>query len=291
MQAKSRFQAIPETCSHCSDTTRSDDAALADRFADLGVPLISGMQNALAAVRALHDHGLVARFRVPEPPHLRAGHWCRALRGRDWIGEAEGYALLSDYGISCPSHRLVETKDEALLAARQLPGSVVLKTAQLGLSHKSDNGGVKTGLATASAVADAFDDLTARFEGSVLVAQMIAPGSEWSLGAINDPDFGPAVRIAPGGIFVDLLDEHVLLMAPFSEKEAMAAIGNLQAAKLLSGFRGQPVFAVQSLADAAAALSRLAWDLRDILVEVEINPIIVNTEKATAVDAVIHACP
>ena len=186
---------------------------------------------------------------------------------------------------------MIETKDEALLAARQLAGSVVLKTAQLGLSHKSDNGGVKTGLATASAVADAFDDLTARFEGSVLVAQMIAPGSEWSLGAINDPDFGPAVRIAPGGIFVDLLDEHVLLMAPFSEKEAMAAIGNLQAAKLLSGFRGQPVFAVQSLADAAAALSRLAWDLRDILVEVEINPIIVNTEKATAVDAVIHACP
>lgn len=274
-----------------SNFSRSDDAALADRFADLGIPLISGMQNALAAVRALHDHGPIARFRAPEPPHPRAGHWCRTLRGRDWIGEAEGYALLSDYGIACPSHRLVGTRDEALLAARQFSGSVVLKTAQPGLSHKSDNGGVKTGLVTASAVADAFDDLTARFDGCVLVAQMMAPGSEWSLGAINDPDFGPAVRIAPGGLFVDLLDEHVLLMAPFSAEDAMAAIGKLQAAKLLSGFRGQPVLAAQSLTDAAAALSRLAWDLRDSLMEVEINPIIVNAEQATAVDAVIHACP
>jgi acyl-CoA synthetase (NDP forming) len=274
-----------------SNFSRSDDAALADRFADLGIPLISGMQNTLAAVRALHDHGPVTRFRVPQPPHPRAPHWCEVLRGRDWIGEAEGYALLSDYGIECPPHLLAGTKEEALHAARQLAGSVVLKTAQPGLAHKSDRGGVKIGLATASAIADAFDDLTARFDGDVLVAQMVAPGSEWSLGAINDPDFGPAVRIAPGGIFVDLLDEHVLLMAPFSAEDALAAMSKLQAAKLLSGFRGQPVLAAQSLADAAAALSRLAWDMRDTLVEVEINPIIVTAETATAADAVIHARP
>ena len=272
-----------------SNFSLSDDTALAERFANLGIPLISGMQNALAAVRALHDHGPVSRFRVPEPPHPRAMHWRKALHDRTWIGEAEGYALFSDYGIECPSHAVVRTKEDAIHAARQIVGSVVLKTAQPGLSHKSDLGGVKTGLATSSAVADAFDDLTARFDEDVLVAEMVQPGSEWSLGAINDPDFGPAVRIAPGGVFVDLLDEHVLLMAPFSAEEAAAAISTLQAAKLLSGFRGQPVLAAQSLADAAAALSRLAWDLRETLAEVEINPIIVNGEKATAVDAVINA--
>ena len=294
MHAKALAEAFGQTgkpLAAVSNFSGSDDAALADRFADLGIPLISGMQNALAAVRALHDQGPVAQFRAPEPPHPRAGHWCRTLRGRNWIGEAEGYALLSDYGIECPWHRLVGTKDEALLAARQFSGSVVLKTAQPGLSHKSDNGGVKTGLATASAVAGAFDDLSVRFNAKVLVAKMVTPGSEWSLGAINDPNFGPAVRIAPGGLFVDLLDENMLLMAPFSAKEAMSAIRKLPAGKMLSGFRGQPVLAAERLADAAAALSRLAWDLRDTLVEVEINPIIVNAEKATAVDAVIRAYP
>lgn len=274
-----------------SNFSRSNDQGLAERFADMGIPLISGMQNAMAAVRALHDHGPVSRFRAPEPPHRSAMHWREALRGRTWIGEAEGYSLFSDFGIVCPSYALAMSKDEALQAARRIGGTVVLKTAQQGLSHKSDSDGVKTGLATTEAVADAFDDLTARFKGGILVAEMVAPGVEWSLGAINDPDFGPAVRIAPGGIFVDLLDEHVLLMAPFSAEEAAAAIGKLRAAKLLSGFRGRPVLAAQSLAEAAAALSRLAWDLRDTLVEVEINPIIVHAEKATAVDAVIHARP
>ena len=272
-----------------SNFSRSDDAGIADRFADLGIPLISGMQNALSAVRALHDHEPVARFRAPEAAHSRAGHWRAALRGRDWIGEAEGYALFSDYGIACPSHGLAGSRAEALDLVRKIGGPVVLKTAQPGLSHKSDGGGVKPGLATAQAVAVAYDDLTARFHGEVLVAEMVAPGAEWSLGAINDPGFGPAVRIAPGGQFVDLLDEHVLLMAPFSAVEAATAITGLRAARVLSGYRGGPRLAATALADSAAALSRMAWDMRDILAEVEINPVIVNTQTATAVDAVIRA--
>ncbi|MFZ1813516.1 MAG: acetate--CoA ligase family protein [Rhizobiaceae bacterium] len=274
-----------------SNFSRSDDAALAKRFADLGIPLVSGMQNAMAAVRALHDHSQspIARFRAPELPHERAEHWRTAFRGRDWIGEAEGYALFSDYGIACPPHALARSKDEALLAARQIDRSVVLKTAQPGLSHKSDKGGVKPGLATAEGVALAYDSLASRFEGDVLVAEMVEAGVEWSLGAINDPDFGPAVRIAPGGVFVDLLDENVLLMAPFSPKEAAVAIKRLRAARLMSGFRERPILASQALAHAAAALSRLAWDLRDTLAEVEINPIIVGAGTAIAVDAVIRA--
>lgn len=272
-----------------SNFSRSDDAALAERFAGLGIPLISGMQNALAAVRALHDHGPVARFRPPAPAHPGAEMWRRALRGRDWIGEAEGYALFSDYGIACPAYGLAGSRDEALAIAQKIEACVVLKTAQPGLSHKSDHGGVKPGLATAQAVGSAYEDLAARFHGDVLVAEMVAPGVEWSLGALNDPDFGPVVRIAPGGVIVDLLEEHALLMAPFSPADALVAIERLRAARLLSGYRGRAILAAQALADAAAALSRLAWDLRDTLAEVEINPIIVGTQSAMAVDAVIRA--
>jgi acetate---CoA ligase (ADP-forming) len=271
-----------------SNFSRSDDCTLAERFADLGIPLISGMQNAMTAVRALQDQGPVARFRAPPPPHHRTDHWRRAFQGRSWIGEAEGYALFSDFGIACPSHGLAGSRQEALLIARRIGKSVVLKTAQQGLSHKSDLGGVKPGLATPEAVAAAYDDLAARFQGDVLVAEMIAPGAEWSLGAINDPDFGPAVRIAPGGILVDLLDEGVVLMAPFSKEDAATAISRLRAARLLSGFRGRPPLAAAALADSAAALSRLAWDLRDSLAEIEINPLIVGMDGAVAVDAVIR---
>ena len=292
MHAQALAEAFRQTAkplAAVSNFSRSDDAGIAERFADLGIPLISGMQNALVAVRALHDHGPVARFRAPAPAHAGAEIWRKALRGREWIGEAEGYALFSDYGIACPRHALAGSRDDAQAIARKIGGPVVLKTAQPGLSHKSDCDGVKPGLATAQAVAAAYDDLTARFHGEVLVAEMVAPGAEWSLGAINDPDFGPAVRIALGGQFVDLLDEHVLLMAPFLAAEAATAITGLRAARVLSGYRGGARLAAEALADAAAALSRVAWDLRDSVAEVEINPVIVGRQTATAVDAVIRA--
>lgn len=271
-----------------SNFSRSDDHALADRFVDQGIPLISGLQNAMKAVQALHRHRPVAGFRGQTPSHPKTSHWRERLAGRNWIGEAEGYAMFSDYGIACPAHGLARSRQEALEIARRIGGCVILKTAQPGLSHKSDKGGVKPGLAAPEAVGAAYDDLAARFHGDVLVAQMLAPGVEWSLGAINDPDFGPAIRIAPGGIFVDLVADGVLLMAPFSEEEAAAHIGHLRAARLMAGYRGRPRLAAGALARAASAVSRLAWDLRDTLAEIEINPIIVGEQNATAADSVIR---
>lgn len=270
-----------------SGYARSNDAKLAERFAECGLPLISGLQNAMAAVRALHQHGPVPRFRPKQTPHPNARIWRDALAGRHWIGEAEGYALLSDFGITCPSHGLARSKDHALEVARQIGGTVVLKTAQQGLSHKSDHGGVRTGLGTPDAVAEAYDDLRVRFGGDVLVAAMISPGAEWSLGALNDPDFGPAVRIAAGGTLVDLSTEDCLLMAPFSEDEARAAIMDLRVARTLTGYRGRPRLAQNDLIRTAAALSQLTWELRDVLAEIEINPVIVNETTAVAVDAVV----
>lgn len=271
-----------------SNYSNSDDAPLADRLADQNIPLISGLQNAMTAVRALHRHRPPARFRPPTDPHPDAARWRDRLTEPRWVGEAEGYALLSDFGIACPSHGLAPSRDAALARARQIGGPVILKTAAPGLSHKSDRGGVRPGLATPEAVAAAYDDLADRFCADVLVAEMLPPGAEWSLGAINDPDFGPAVRLAPGGVFVDLLTENALLMAPFSEEEARAALSGLRASRLLTGVRGQPALAFGALARTAAALSRLAWDLRDALAEIEINPVIVGPQTATAADAVVR---
>lgn len=271
-----------------SNFSGSDDRALAARLADAGIPLIGGMQNAIGAVRALHRHGPVARFRPETPQHPAADRWRHSLAGRDWVGEAEGYALLSDFGIACPAHGLAGCRDEALEIAARIGREVILKTTAPGLSHKSDAGGVWPGLATPEAVAAAHDALSSRFGGAVLVAEMVPPGVEWSLGAINDPDFGPAIRIAPGGVLVDLLTEHALLMAPFPEADAAACLSRLRAARLMAGYRGRPPLAADALARIASALSRLAWDLRDTVAEIEINPVIVHAGGATAADCVIR---
>ena len=66
---------------------------------------------------------------------------------------------------------------------------------------------------------------------------MINGGLEWSIGMKNDPDFGPAIMVSLGGTMIDLIDEKVLLMAPFSNQELKMKIRELKSFKLLQGFR------------------------------------------------------
>lgn len=271
-----------------SNYASSDHKALAARLADHGIPLIGGLQNALSAVKALVSHQPMTARDLPTVPNPAAANWKDRLAGSEWVSEAEGYALFESYGIETPRHGLARNKAEALAIARGISGSVILKTAKPDLSHKSDVGGVRPGLTTPEAVSAAYDDMAARLSPDVLVAEMLAPGSEWSLGAVNDPQFGPVIRIAPGGLLVDLIPEQALLLAPFTAEEAHAAILSLRASIVLGGYRGQPPKAILALAQSAAALSRLAWDLRDVLIEAEINPVIVGETRATAADAVIR---
>lgn len=266
--------------------SRSDD--MADRLGDAGIPVIGGLQNAVLAAQALLNKSPFTPRNLHGDTSAQADKFRFAFKGKDWISEADGYAVFSAYGICVPQHRVTKNRDDAIKFAQYLKQSVVCKTAMPGVYHKTDVGGIVLNLENAAEVGVACDELSARFGQDVLVAEMLPKGSEWSLGAVNDPDFGPFVRISPGGTLVELLPESVLLMAPFTTAEAEAAILSLRASKLLQGYRGAPVQNLSALADAAAALSRMAWDLRDCLSEIEINPMIVSETAATAADAIIH---
>jgi acyl-CoA synthetase (NDP forming) len=272
-----------------SNYSQSEGQGLARRLSERGIPLVHGMQNAISAVQALIDHRPALYRNLPNGDFGPAERWRARLASTDWLGEAEGYALFSDYGIAVPRHRAVTSRDEARAFAEALGAAVILKTAKPGLSHKSDVDGVRPGLETPEQVLAAYDEMTGRLGPEALIAEMLPKGAEWALGAVNDPDFGPAIRIAPGGLLVDLLAEEVLLTAPFDASEARRAILTLRASALLMGYRGQPPLALDALAEAAATLSRLAWDLLDSLAEAEINPVFVTQDAAIAADAVLRA--
>lgn len=266
--------------------SRSDD--MADRLGDAGIPVIGGLQNAVLAAKALLNKTPVPTRNLNVDVLPQADKYRAAFNGKDWISEADGYAIFSAYGICVPQHRVAKNRDDAIQFVQHLKQSVICKTAMPGVYHKTDVGGIVLNLENAAEVGAAYDELSARLGPNVLVAEMLPKGSEWSLGAVTDPDFGPFVRIGPGGTLVELLPESALLMAPFSTAEAKAAILSLPASKLLQGYRGAPVQDLSALAEAAAALSRMAWDLRNCLSEIEINPIIVSETAATAADAVIY---
>ncbi len=271
--------------SNCSLT---HDQALADRLADHGVPLLEGTREALMAVKQCLAHrDRRIRSRQSYVEHPEAEPLRRALSTQEWVSEAFGYGLLSAYGVTTPAAESVDTRAGALAAAEHLGYPVVLKTARPGIAHKSDVEGVCLNLVDPGAAGLAYDGLCRVHGPRVLVCQMVWGVSEWIIGVLNDRDFGPAVMIGPGGTLVELLNERAVLPAPFEPADAARALNTLKAAAMLRGIRGRPPLAMEALCEAAARVSRLAVDFRDHIDQMDVNPILVSTTTAIAVDVLI----
>ncbi|MEZ5816771.1 MAG: acetate--CoA ligase family protein [Hyphomicrobiaceae bacterium] len=210
--------------------------------------------------------------------------------------EVEALAALACAGVPVVETTLCATADEAAAAARKISAPVVVKVVSRDILHKSDIGGVRLGLRDEAAVRSAFDEIMAnagrhvagaKIDG-VLVAPMISGGVECILGVQQDPAFGPVVMFGLGGVLVEVLKDVSFRAAPFDRAEALAMIREIRGARVLEGVRGAPPADVEALADALAALSRLAAGA-PALVSLDINPFLVRTRGsgAVALDAVL----
>jgi len=124
----------------------------------------------------------------------------------------------------------------------------------------------------------------ARLNG-VSVQEMVPKGVEIMLGVKNDPNFGPSVMVGVGGIFVEIFKDYSLRLAPVDIDTAYEMVHSLKGKKLLYGARGAAPADVDALADVLVRLSRLAYDHREVIEELDINPLIV-LEKGRGVKAV-----
>src|SRR5262252_525955 len=82
----------------------------------------------------------------------------------------------------------------------------------------------------------------ARVDG-LLVQQMgPADASELLLGLVRDPQFGPLVMVGFGGVYVEVLKDTAVRLAPLASSDAREMLDELRMAPLLHGVRGeQPV--------------------------------------------------
>jgi acyl-CoA synthetase (NDP forming) len=205
----------------------------------------------------------------------------------DSLGEVEALSLLSDFSISVVRHDTVSSQSELITAADSIGYPLVLKTAEPGINHKSDSNGVFINIKSEPDLLDHYNDLCERLGPTALVSQMVKDGVEISLGTVNDPQFGPVVMVAAGGILVELLSDRAVAMCPVSPQQADEMIGSLKANRLLQGFRGKAASNRQALIDALVGLSIIAFEFRDSIAEIDINPVMVNDNEALAVDALI----
>jgi hypothetical protein len=105
-----------------------------------------------------------------------------------------------------------------------------------------------------------------------------------------DAHLGPLVMIGEGGTLIELRQDVVSLLAPFTERQAREACLSLRLGRLFHGYRDIPALDLGALARAAVTLGDFAAAARGNLRSVDINPLIVLPEGsgARAVDAVVE---
>lgn len=205
------------------------------------------------------------------------------------LDELEAYALFDRRGIPhAPSVAL----DADVTEPPSLPFGypVVLKVLSSEITHKSDVGGVMLGIPDATSLLAAMAAMRARLPEArrVLVQPMIAGIGEVLIGYRVDPDVGPLVMVAAGGVYTEIYRDRSLRLAPVDAGTAAEMIAEVRGLKPLAGYRGKPAGDVAALAKAIAALSQLADD--PSVTEAEVNPLIVRPrgEGVVAADAVVR---
>lgn len=213
------------------------------------------------------------------------------------LNEWQAKMVLRDAGIPSVPGELTSTLAEALAAAHRLGFPVVMKVLSPDILHKTDAGCVCLDLRDDEAVTQAHATLMrnaalvpgARIDG-ILVEAMAGKGVEMIIGVQDDPVFGPVVMAGLGGIFVEVLTDVALRVAPVSVDDAHGMLRELKGHAILAGARGRPVD-TQALAEAIAALSRFALAHCGQIASVDVNPFLVGTSGGLALDAVIALKP
>ncbi len=192
---------------------------------------------------------------------------------------SESMQVLGYYGIPTAVGVRAATMEDARQAAEQMGYPVAIKVISEQISHKSDVGGVQLNLRNAPAVEEAFEDMLSRIHTSypgakidgVLVQPMVTGGQELILGGRQDPNFGPVLLLGLGGIFVEVLEEVTLRVAPITRQEAFEMVDELRGAPILKGARGHKPSDIEALVETLLRLSQLLIDFPEIR-ELDINP-------------------
>ena len=273
----------------CGVTSAIQDSAAA-RLRSSGVPVLEDVTSGLRAFKYLferRDARALPSITPPDPVSREtARHWREVLAAGERLGEATSLEMLADYGVPVADTAQVADLNGVLAEARRLGYPVALKTAAA--SHKTEIDGVTLGIQDEDALAAAYREMSTRLGPAVTLQEMVEPGVEMALGVTRDPQFGPLVMVAAGGVLIETLGDRRLALPPLDEVRAAKLIDRLDARPLLDGVRGAPPVDVNALARTLSRLSLLAQDLGDLIGAIDVNPVIVGPHGCVAVDALVE---
>ncbi len=268
---------------------------------NLEVLIDGGVQLYRSPVRAVQAMGSLMKFGAFRKEHLsrgeaspeasadqarREGALALLAKAESTLTEFQGKQLFAHYGIPITQESVATSEDQVVEIAESIGYPVALKILSPDILHKTEAGGLKLNLNGRDELVAAYRDVLssakaykadARIEG-VLVQEMVLEGTEVIVGVNSDPQFGPTIMFGLGGIFVEILKDVALRVAPISHDEALAMIREIKGYKVLAGARGRTKTDIEAIADVLVKVSQMAIELSDEIAELDINPLLALPE-------------
>ena len=213
---------------------------------------------------------------------------------RKVLSEMESKAILRAFKVPVAQTMVARTATEALLLAEQIGFPVAMKVDSPDLRHKSDAGGVRLNILNAPAVRNAYHDIVdtvqkrhpeAKINGVSIEPFLSRPhGREIMIGVLRDPIFGPVITFGAGGFDNEIFSDRSVALPPLNKVLAKDLIESTRTSKILDQFRNLPPVDRDALKEVLLCISEMVCELPWI-VEMDLNPLIVDEHGAIAADA------
>ncbi len=206
------------------------------------------------------------------------------------LPEHEANRMVAEAGIPVIGLIKVESAEHAVAAASKLGPPVVMKLSSSIYTHKSEIGGVLLNLRTDSDVKRAYEQMRTLREkldpdAQIIMEPMCPEGVELFIGYQLHAQFGPVVSIGLGGTFLELTEDVAFRLLPARTVDFREMLGELRSwPKLEKGFRGLPPAREDEILLLLERLSAFVLSRKDIT-ELDLNPVVLGTDGARAVDA------
>jgi acetyltransferase len=218
----------------------------------------------------------------------------KAAKKRTALTQPEVDRFLDAYNIPRAKGSLTKSVEQAAMVASDIGYPIVMKIASEDILHKTDIGGVITGIDSSEALKDAYKTLLerarkakpdAKIDGVYVQKMMSNLDYELILGAKKDRDFGSVILFGMGGIGVELLHDVSIGLPPLNQVLARRVLEETKIYQALSrGLRNKPPIDLRLLEEIMVRFSNLIVDFPEIG-EMDINPLVVSEGKLCVLDA------
>jgi acetyltransferase len=230
--------------------------------------------------------------------------------GQRKLSEPDALRVLEAYGIPTLPWRFVAADGTGGLATRAAEAAadlglpVALKVVSRHVVHKTEVGGVALDLESKAQVERAVRDMVKRLQSAsaqteatgsgsqpaidgILVQAMSSGGTETIVGLTRVERVGALVMFGLGGIYVEVMKDVVLRLAPLLDTDADQMIHEVKMFQLLAGARGEEPRDLAAIAETILRISQLA-ERHPHIAEMDINPLIARPKGVAAIDARIQ---